>query len=128
MRQNVMCLRTWDAGVGPPCWSCDRQQGRSHYESNTKKGVGMATVKIKILEPAATHNHLPALTAALNRRFEDTKRKNPLGFLEQFEEQLETHFIEATQELGGRYVGLAEGEHVFSFTSGVSRVGHQAVA
>ena len=68
---------------------------------------------VKVLEREGT-DHLPAILAELNVRHAETKRRNPRGFLDQFESQLETHCLEVAQQLGGTYEPQGD-DHVFRF-------------
>jgi urate oxidase len=70
-------------------------------------------LKIKVRERKGD-NHLVLITDKLNKRLEETKRRNPRGFLDQFDSQLDGHFVDIAQELGGRLEFAGE-EYVFLF-------------
>jgi hypothetical protein len=59
-------------------------------------------MNLKVLERDGT-NHTPAIVAALNVHFQTIKRRDPRGFLDQFESRLSLLCTEVAQELGGLF-------------------------
>lgn len=65
-------------------------------------------------------NHLELIRAALDKRLLETKQRNPRGFLDQFEQQLDIHFSDIAQELRASLSYDAEARPVLSFVPGYS--------
>lgn len=65
-------------------------------------------------------NHLQMITDALNRRFQETKQRNPRGYLDQFEMQLDGHWIDVAKELKAEFSFDEKLRPVFSFVPGAS--------
>lgn len=71
------------------------------------------TIEVVSGDGKITEQHV---TEKFNQRFQEIKQRNPRGFLDQFEQQLELIAIEVAQELGGT-VDIDGDSFLFNFTS-----------
>ena len=63
----------------------------------------MATRTIEIVAPEGTGITTKTITDAMNERFQEIKKANPRGFMDQFEEQMDVICMDIAQANNGQY-------------------------